>query len=183
MATFDFSPARAAASMAEVQPAAVPVQSPPMQIDADAVCLVNAVSADIAGINLHEELVLGRTHGACLKRPASAQSRSSLSSWSAHEGRVVHGAAVRNARGALRRRGVRARHRAGAWWTARGSVLRCSSMRKPGWNVRFTIRRRALRECATTRIRPSAPGAPSRIGARFRRVEQRLPTASIEARR
>jgi hypothetical protein len=40
MAAFDFSPAQAAASMAEGQPASVPIQSLLMQIDADAVCLV-----------------------------------------------------------------------------------------------------------------------------------------------
>ena len=37
---FDFSPAHAAASMAEGQQASVPIQSLLMQIDADAVCLV-----------------------------------------------------------------------------------------------------------------------------------------------
>ena len=40
MAAFDFSPAQAAASMAEEQQASVPIQSLLMQIDADAVCLV-----------------------------------------------------------------------------------------------------------------------------------------------
>ncbi len=40
MAAFDFSPARAAASMAEGQPASEPIQSLLKQIDADAVCLV-----------------------------------------------------------------------------------------------------------------------------------------------
>src|ERR1700730_1277550 len=40
MAPLDFSPAQAAASMAEGQPASVPIQSLLMQIDADAVCLV-----------------------------------------------------------------------------------------------------------------------------------------------
>jgi hypothetical protein len=40
MAAFDFSPAQAAASMAEGQQASVPIQSLLMQIDADAVCLV-----------------------------------------------------------------------------------------------------------------------------------------------
>jgi hypothetical protein len=40
MAGFDFSLARAAASMAEGQQASVPIQSLLMQIDADAVCLV-----------------------------------------------------------------------------------------------------------------------------------------------
>jgi hypothetical protein len=40
MAAFDFSPAQAAASMAEGQQASVPIQSLLMQIDADRVCLV-----------------------------------------------------------------------------------------------------------------------------------------------
>jgi hypothetical protein len=40
MAAFDFSPAQAAASMAEGQQASVPIQSLLMQIDADAICLV-----------------------------------------------------------------------------------------------------------------------------------------------
>jgi hypothetical protein len=40
MAAFDFSPAQAAASMAEGQQASVPIQSLLMQIDADGVCLV-----------------------------------------------------------------------------------------------------------------------------------------------
>jgi hypothetical protein len=40
MSAFDFSPAQAAASMAEGQQASVPIQSLLMQIDADAVCLV-----------------------------------------------------------------------------------------------------------------------------------------------
>jgi hypothetical protein len=38
MAAFDFSPAQAAAKMAEGQQASVPIQSLLMQIDADAVC-------------------------------------------------------------------------------------------------------------------------------------------------
>jgi hypothetical protein len=42
VAAFDFSPAQAAASMAEGQQASVPIQSLLMQIDADAVCLVRA---------------------------------------------------------------------------------------------------------------------------------------------
>jgi hypothetical protein len=40
MAAFDFSPAQAAAGMAEGQQASVLIQSLLMQIDADAVCLV-----------------------------------------------------------------------------------------------------------------------------------------------
>ena len=40
MAAFNFSPAQAAASMAEGQQASVPIQSLLMQIDADRVCLV-----------------------------------------------------------------------------------------------------------------------------------------------
>ena len=40
MAAFDFSAAQAAASMAEGQQASVPIQSPLMPIDADAVCLI-----------------------------------------------------------------------------------------------------------------------------------------------
>jgi hypothetical protein len=40
MAAFYFSPAQAAANMAEGQQASVPIQSLLMQIDADAVCLV-----------------------------------------------------------------------------------------------------------------------------------------------
>jgi hypothetical protein len=40
MAAFDFSPAQAAASIAEGQQASVLIQSLLMQIDADAVCLV-----------------------------------------------------------------------------------------------------------------------------------------------
>src|ERR1700730_14825184 len=40
MTAFDFSPAQAAASMAEGQQASVPIRSLLMQIDTDAVCLV-----------------------------------------------------------------------------------------------------------------------------------------------
>jgi hypothetical protein len=49
MAAFDFSPAQAAASMAEGRQASVSIQSLLMQIDADAVCLVRTQFQQING--------------------------------------------------------------------------------------------------------------------------------------
>ena len=53
MAAFDFSPARAAASMAEAQQASVFIQSLLMQIDADAVCLVRTQFQQIIRPRVH----------------------------------------------------------------------------------------------------------------------------------
>jgi hypothetical protein len=49
MAAFDFSPAQAAAGMAEGQQTSVLIQSLLMQIDADAVCLVRTQFQQVIG--------------------------------------------------------------------------------------------------------------------------------------
>jgi hypothetical protein len=70
MAAFDFSPAQAAASMAEGQQASVPIQSLLMQIDADAVFLVRTQFQHITtALEFHRQrtrLLLSAPHLRCL---------------------------------------------------------------------------------------------------------------------
>jgi hypothetical protein len=88
MAAFDFSPAQAAASMAEGQQASVPIQSVLMQIDADAVCLVRTQFQHVETLprqpfNSHRSLALPSAivcH--CMLLGASGPPQASGTTWS-----------------------------------------------------------------------------------------------------
>ncbi len=71
MAAFDFSAAQTTASMAEGQQASLPIQSLPMQINADAVCLIRTQFQHVLQVMGRLRLRTLRRRTSCVASPES----------------------------------------------------------------------------------------------------------------